>query len=454
MTYLHKLPIPRPFVTRTALLLALLLATGLLALSWLAISKVPGREALATTAALRADQASELTAGLTQSGYAGDDDQVDVILTTPAFFRLTNRTQEATELGADRFVVFVANESVHYGSLPKQFAPVLRLDGNSLHVPSEVKTLTDAVHHRTSVVVFADVPATLLDGTHTLELLLPETSTGQRTALQWYTPLDYPDAVEQPRALSLGLLFSLAAGLLAALSPCLLQLTAFYLPTLAGVNLDAGSGGTLSAAPVKDLAVERRRVMGTALLFILGFTIPYTLGGALMGAVGQTLAASGLLTPTGPLAMGAGWVMIVMAGVVAYRSRVPLVCKLPLPAAIGRSRRLPFVETFVSGFAIATGCLACFGGAILGVLLVYTGLLGSAALGALAMFIFSLGLAIPFLLAALSLSWVLPLAQKLQRLAPALGLLASVVMLFFGITMATGNFHVVSGWLYQHLPLS
>jgi cytochrome c-type biogenesis protein len=112
------------------------------------------------------------------------------------------------------------------------------------------------------------------------------------------------------------------------------------------------------------------------------------------------------------------------------------------------------LETFVSGFAIATGCLACFGGAILGVLLVYTGLLGSPLLGALAMFTFSMGLAVPFLLAALSLSWVMPVALRLQRLMPVIGLLASAAMLFFGIVMVTGNFHVVSGWLFQHLPLS
>ena len=112
------------------------------------------------------------------------------------------------------------------------------------------------------------------------------------------------------------------------------------------------------------------------------------------------------------------------------------------------------LETFVSGFAIATGCLACFGGAILGVLLVYTGLLGSPLLGGLSMFVFSLGIAIPFMLAALSLSWVLPLAQKLQKATPIIGLVSAVVMLFFGLTMITGNFHVVSGWLYQLLPLS
>lgn len=402
---------------------------------------------LIATAGLRDNQAAEFTASLTRSGYAGEGVRVDAILTTPPFFRLTNRRQDAAQLGADQYVVFVVNENVHYAALPARFAPILRLDGNDLHVPSEVRTLTDAVHHRTSAVIFADVPAATLDESHTIEMLLPQGNGGDRVALQWYTTIDYPINVKQPAGLSLGLLLTLAAGLLAAISPCLLQLMAYYLPTLAGVSMDASSA---EAAP----AADRRRMLTTAIFFVLGFTIPYTAGGALMGSMGQALAASGLLTSTGVIARAAGIVMIVLAGVVAYRSRAPLVCRLPMPAVVRQSRRLPFVETFVSGFAIATGCLACFGGAILGVLLVYTGLLGSPALGALAMFVFSLGLAIPFLLAALSLSRVMPMALRLQRLAPAIGLLASAIMLFFGLTMASGNFHVVSGWLFQHLPLS
>jgi cytochrome c-type biogenesis protein len=417
-----------------------------LALGWLVVVKTQGRSALVETAQVRSTQVTDLTATLTRSGFASEGTEVEVILATPAFFRLTDRLQEAASLEADRFVVFVANESVHFGDLPQRFAPILRLDGQTLYVPAEVRVLTDSVHHRTNVVIFRDLPVALLDGSHSLELLLPQADGGSRAALAWDTPIDYPTSVRGGQGLSLGLLVSLAAGLLAAISPCLLQLTAFYLPTLAGVSMDAVQGGLPPTA-------SRQRVMATALLFILGFTIPYTIGGALMGGLGQTLAASGWLSPTGPVTTVAGLVMIGMAGLVAHRSRVPLVCKVPLPQSLQRSQRLPFLTTFASGFAIATGCLACFGGAILGVLLVYSGLLGSAALGALAMFLFSLGIAIPFLLAAYSLSWVMPLVLRLHRLAPAIGLASAAVMLFFGLIMVTGNFHVVSGWLYQNLPL-
>ena len=70
------------------------------------------------------------------------------------------------------------------------------------------------------------------------------------------------------------------------------------------------------------------------------------------------------------------------------------------------------------------------------------------------MFVFSIGIALPFMLAAYSLSWVMPVAEKLQKLSPAIGVVSAAVMLFFGITMVTGNFHVVSGWISQNLPLN
>jgi cytochrome c-type biogenesis protein len=432
-------------IIRRGLVLTVLLAAAVVALGWLAIAKTQGRNALVATANLRSDQAADLTASLTRSGYADEGVEAEIILTTPDFFRLTNRLKDAAELGADKYVVLIVNENVHYGSLPEKFVPILRLDGSSMYIATDVQVLTDAVHHRTSAISFKDLPATLLKDHHTIELLLPQTNSGTRTSLLWETPIDYPDSVQNPHSLSLGLLLALGAGLLAAISPCLLQLTAFFLPTLAGISMDSPEGMLKSS--------DHKRILKTALLFIVGFTIPYTAGGALMGGMGQALAASGLLSSTGPVAVGAGIVMIIMAGVVAYRSRVPLICKLPIPSIMRKSRRLPYIEIFVSGFAVAMGCLACFGGAILGVLLVYTGLLGSALLGGLAMFIFSLGLAIPFLLAALGMSWVISLAEKLQRYAPAIGFISSAAMLFFGITMATGNYHEVSTWLYLHLPL-
>ena len=428
----------RRFVFGPPILGGLAIAAMLVvALGWLGVTRTLGRDSLATTAETRSQHAVALTQLLSRTGDLGGGTDVQVIFATPTFFKLTGRTAEGASLGADRVVVFVANENAHYTDLPHHFAPILRIDGTTLAVATPT-VLTDSVHHRTTALAFLDVPVSVLAGDHTVELLLSG-ATGERMALAWQTPITYPEDIAGPAGLSLSLLLALGAGLLAVISPCLLQLTAFYLPTLAGVS-----------------ATGRRtspRLFATAAVFVLGFTIPYTVGGALMGGFGGAIAASGVLTPTGVIAEGAGVVMILMAFLVAYRARAPLVCRVPLPAQITSDARVPWVQTFTSGFAIATGCLACFGGAILGVLLVYTGLLGSPLLGALAMLVFSLGLAIPFLAAAFGLSQIRPIVESLQRHSRLIGTLSALLMLFFGLTMATGNYHVVSGWLAQRLPL-
>ena len=435
-----------PAVSRRVLTSYVLIAVALLAgLGWLAITKTAGRDSLAVTAALRKDQATALTDTLSRTGSSGAGQEAQVILATPDFFRLTGRAAEGRSLGADSGLLFVVNETVHFGDLPHHFGVVIRVDGR-IYAPTAETTLVVAVHHRTSALVFGDVSPATLTGEHQIEMLLPPAESGDRQTLSWRTPIGYPGTTQGTGPLSLGLLLTMAAALLATISPCLLQLTAFYLPTLAGVSVDP--------ANVVGGVVDRRKIMPVALLFVLGFTIPYTLGGALMGAIGGALAASGIISPTGPIAVAAGLVMIGMAVLVARRARAPLVCRLPMPALVNRSKRLPGVEAFTSGFAIATGCLMCFGGAILGVLVVYTGLLGSPLLGGLAMFLFSIGIAIPFLLAAFFLTRVRPLLDFASRATPTVGLVAALVMLFFGLTMATGNFHTVSGWLYQHLPLA
>lgn len=163
-------PLSRPQTLRSALQrptarlgrsLVLVLAAAALAIGGLAPRTTRGSDAPAEASSLSKSQIAELTASLTRSGLAGDGVAVDVTLTTPDFFRLTRRTADAASYRADRVVVFVANETVHSGNLPRRFSPILRLDG-TLHVPSEVRLLTDAEHHRTSAVIFDDLPVSVL----------------------------------------------------------------------------------------------------------------------------------------------------------------------------------------------------------------------------------------------------------------------------------------------------
>src|SRR5205814_3825443 len=71
---------------------------------------------------------------------------------------------------------------------------------------------------------------------------------------------------------------SLLVGVVGFLSPCVLPLVPGYLSYVAGL---AGADGG---------AVKQRRMVGGALLFVLGFTAVFVAGGALFGTLGSSIA--------------------------------------------------------------------------------------------------------------------------------------------------------------------
>ena len=87
-------------------------------------------------------------------------------------------------------------------------------------------------------------------------------------------------------------------------------------------------------------------------------------------------------------------------------------------------------------------------------LLVYVGALGSALIGATVMFAFSMGIVIPFLLAAFFLSRTLPVLERVQQYAPSIGLFSMLVIVAFGLVLVTDNFHLLSDIIYPYLGLS
>jgi cytochrome c-type biogenesis protein len=97
--------------------------------------------------------------------------------------------------------------------------------------------------------------------------------------------------------------------------------------------------------------------------------------------------------------------------------------------------------------------MSCFGGAIIGTLLIYVGALGSAPVGAALMGIFAAGVAIPFLLAAFFFSKMQGLFEAISRHTRLVGAVSSAFIVFFGLLLVTDNFHTVSDFIYPFLGL-
>jgi cytochrome c-type biogenesis protein len=261
--------------------------------------------------------------------------------------------------------------------------------------------------------------------------------------MRWDLPIVYPKDLTGSD-LSLPTLFALLAGLLAVLSPCLLQLTVYYTFALAGIGMQQDLAGS-------NIAEARSQVIRTALQFIAGFTIVFTAAGSLAGLAGQKLEISGLMeTWNRPLGIAAGLGLLIVGVWVGSNAGAPGLCRLPLSATL-RTRRpwLDRLKVMFMGSAFAVGCSTCFGGALFISLMIYVGAAGSPWLGAVSLFLFSLGIAVPYLLAAFFLSRALPLLNSLHKAASVVGLACSVVLIFFGVILITDNFHEPSTLLYR-----
>jgi cytochrome c-type biogenesis protein len=103
----------------------------------------------------------------------------------------------------------------------------------------------------------------------------------------------------------------------------------------------------------------------------------------------------------------------------------------------------------VARLAFATGCMTCFGSALVVGMVVYVGLAQSAMYGALVLFLFSLGMGIPLVIAAVAMAHALPLLLRLERAVPWMGLASATLMAAFGVLLISGNYMVVSQWTYR-----
>lgn len=393
---------------------------------------------------------------LNRTTYGSGEAQVDVLYATPKYFSVTDRAQAVTQYRPDLYLVFLITETTHVEDLPLQLPhAVLTVDGRE-YAPFDVEGPLEVYHHRVVTLRFPaydeDGKPVLADNATNLELQLFNTWDPDNAprVMNWELPLVYPEQLVNPSPWTPIMVLALSAGLLSfVLTPCLLQLLVVYVVTLTGFSTDQLRSNT-AAVP----ADVKRKLLMVALSFVTGLTALFTLTGAGIGHAGKQMQMFfAVWSPT--LSIISGVIVILMGLWVGIRSRAPLVCRL-VPEKMLRVSSDGAASYFGSaliavGFSL--GCITCFGGAIIATLLIYVGSLGSALVGATVMFGFSLGVAIPFLLAAFFLSRTMPLLSKIHQYAPRIGFVGMLLIVAFGVVLVTDNFHALSDLIYPWLGL-
>jgi cytochrome c-type biogenesis protein len=349
-------------------------------------------------------------------------------------------------LDPEQHVSFLLTERLHTANLPVDVeAPDLYVSGTSVPLVDR-RVMTNSPHHRATFYRFAR-DDTFGAGHQMMTLRL---ASGHEAT--WHLPIVIPDTGNSGDPVGIGeqwgLILALLGGMLAAMWPCLFQLTVYFIPALAGVAMqDTGASGQ----------ARRRQVLRAAFFFILGFTLLYTATGALIGFTAQRLGDTAEFEAWQRyFGTAAGVIVMGLAVRVAAKARAPLVCRMPVLSRMAHSGKAAGrLEMMLAGLAFATGCMTCFGSALVVGMVVYIGLAQSALYGAGVLFLFSLGMGIPLVAAAVAMARALPLLLKLESAVPWMGLTSAVLMAGFGILLVSGNYMVVAEWsqrLASYIP--
>ena len=227
------------------------------------------------------------------------------------------------------------------------------------------------------------------------------------------------------------------AGLLSFVSPCVLPIVPPYLAYLAGVSF----------SDLQSAEVEReraRRIILSAIAFVAGFSTVFVALGATASFIGQTIAQY-----FGILSIIAGVIIIIMGlhflglfriGFLYREARVDV-----------RNKPAGFVGAYVMGLAFAFGWTPCVG-PVLAAILFIAGAEDTALRGAGLLAVYSFGIGLPFVIAAVFASRFISWANRFKRHMATVEKAMGALLVITGLLFVTGQMSRIAQWLLDTFP--
>jgi cytochrome c-type biogenesis protein len=232
--------------------------------------------------------------------------------------------------------------------------------------------------------------------------------------------------------MDVSLALAIAAGLLSFISPCVLALVPVYLAFL-GESAAVTDGGD---ARLAGLVTWRGPIFAQALLFVAGFGIVFVLLGVSFGLVGSYLFRSDLARQVaGGLVIGIGILTTGVFGPVMDRWRLGI-----NPGALPAARAARAVTL---GALVSLGWTPCIG-PVLGAILTMGASSQEAGIAALLLVAYSVGLAVPFLAAAVALPRLGGVISVLRRHHRSVALVSGLFIVGIGLLILTNAFYRIS----------
>ena len=184
--------------------------------------------------------------------------------------------------------------------------------------------------------------------------------------------------------------------------------------------------------------------MQHASLFVSGFTVIFLLLGASATQLGRFLNYNQVwLERVGGLLIiffGLYLLGAIRWGPLSQERRVHM-----------QNKPVGYLGSFLVGIAFGAGWTPCIG-PILGSILMYTGVQSTLGQGLLLLLAYSLGLAVPFLLAAVAVEKFIDWFKKFRRFIPLTTRITGAILVFVGVLLVSGYFTLLATWLQGFTP--
>jgi len=245
------------------------------------------------------------------------------------------------------------------------------------------------------------------------------------------------DSSTLPALTTVGFAAAFGAGMLSVLSPCVLPLLPTYAAYITGVSVD-------EMMTQRGEAQRRRRgtTLRNGLLFVLGFSLVFIVLGA-----SASMFGAWLYDWRGWLARIGGVILLVMGLHMLGLVRLPWLDRTarPLLDRIAPSGAARPVGSVVVGMAFGAGWTPCIG-PVLASILALAAATASMPQGVALLAVYSLGLAVPFLLGTVLLDRYMQTRPAFGRWLPRIERISAVLVIAIGILMLTGVFGDLARW--------
>jgi cytochrome c-type biogenesis protein len=231
---------------------------------------------------------------------------------------------------------------------------------------------------------------------------------------------------------------ALLAGFLSFLSPCVLPLVPPYLCFLGGTTFDQLTGEDETPPHVY------KTVIMSSVVFVLGFTTIFVILGATATAAGQLMVDN--LSLLGKIA----GVVIIIAGLHFLGVlHIPMLHREARYHADARPAGL--IGAYVIGLAFAFGWTPCIGPVLAAILAMAAGE-DSVRQGVALLFVYSLGLGIPFIVAAIAIKPFMSTLQRFRKHLATVEKLLGGFLVLTGILFLTNSMTLIASWMLELFP--